>query len=87
MTKLERNKYDKEYVFGFVPTYALPIRTPWSLDPLVTELEDVFIDGKIINAHIFFFLFQKNCADISANYSEVIGGIKFGPATIGCTLP
>ena len=52
MSKLQRSKVDEVYVCGFVPSYSLPNRTPWSLDPfldpLVTELEDAFIDGIII---------------------------------------
>ena len=49
ITKLERCKVNEVYVCGFVPSYALPNRAPWSLDPfldpLITELEDAFIDG------------------------------------------
>ena len=49
MAKLDRNKTDEVYVCGFVPSYILPNKMPWSLDPflhpLITELEDAFIDG------------------------------------------
>lgn len=37
------------YVCGFVPCYLLPKKMLWSQDPflhpLVTEIEDAFIDG------------------------------------------
>jgi len=50
MSKVERSNIEEVYVSGFVPSYALPNRMPWSLDPfldpLITELEDAFIDGK-----------------------------------------
>ena len=50
MTKLSRSKTDEVYVCGFVPSYLLPNRIAWSLDPflhpLVTELQDIFIYGK-----------------------------------------
>ena len=52
MTKLSRSKIDEVYVCGFVPGYLLPNRMPRSLDrfldPFVTELEDIFIDGLLI---------------------------------------
>ena len=50
MSKVERSNIEEVYVSGFVPSYTLPNRMPWSLDPfldpLITELEDAFIDGK-----------------------------------------
>ena len=49
MTKADRSTQGKVYVCVFVPSYLLPNKTPWSLDPflhvLITELEDAFIDG------------------------------------------
>ena len=52
MTKLDRSKTDEVYVCGFVPSYTLPKKMPWSLDPflhpLITDVEDAFIDGKSI---------------------------------------
>ena len=55
MTKLSRSKIDEVYVCGFVPSCLLTKRMPWSpdpfLDPLVTELEGIFIDG-LLNKYI-----------------------------------
>ena len=49
MTKEDWSKQGEVYVCGFVPSYLLPNKMPWSLDPflhpLITELEDAFIDG------------------------------------------
>ena len=49
MTKEDRSKQGEMYVCGFIPNYLLLNKMPWSLDPflhpLVTELEDMFIDG------------------------------------------
>ena len=46
MTKNDRSKVD---VCGFVPSYTVPNKIPWSLDPfldpLITEVEDSFING------------------------------------------
>ncbi len=49
MSKLDRLKTEEVYVCGFVPSYVLPKKMPWSLDPflhpLITEIEDAFING------------------------------------------
>ena len=49
MTKADRSKTDEVYVGGFVPNYLLPSKMPWSRDPflhpLVTDIEDAFING------------------------------------------
>ena len=49
MTKEDRLKQGEVYVCAFIPSYLLPNKMPWSLDPflhpLITELEDMFIDG------------------------------------------
>ena len=49
MSKQDRANTDEVYVCGFIPAYVLPKKMPWSLDPfihpLITEIEDVFIDG------------------------------------------
>ena len=51
MTTLDRSKTDEVYVCGFVPSYTLPKKMPWSLDPflhpLITDVENAFIDGKL----------------------------------------
>ena len=56
MVKLDRNKTDEVYVCGFVPSYILPNKMPWSLNPflhpLVTELEDAFIDGNFCSLNL-----------------------------------
>ena len=47
--KLDRASTDDVYVCGFVPCYMLPNKMPWSLDPslhpLISEIEDLFIEG------------------------------------------
>ena len=49
MSKQDRANIDEVYVRGFVPAYMLLKKMPWSLDPfihpLITEIEDAFIDG------------------------------------------
>ncbi len=49
MYKTERSKVEEVYVVGFVPTYILPKKRPCLLDPfldpLVTDVEDIFIHG------------------------------------------
>ena len=49
MYKEERSAADEVYVVGFVPSYLLPKRQPNALDPflepLISEIEDIFIDG------------------------------------------
>jgi len=51
MRKLDQASTDEVYVCGFVPCYVLPHKMPWSIDPflhpLITEIEDLFIDGKL----------------------------------------
>ena len=48
MSKTDRSKTDEVYVCGFVPSYTLPKKMPWSLDPflhlLISDIEDAFID-------------------------------------------
>ena len=52
MSKVQRSKIEEVYVCGFVPSYALSNKMPWSLDPfispLVSDLEDAFINGKFL---------------------------------------
>ena len=66
MAKTDRTKTDEVYVCGFVPSYALPNKMAWSLDPflhpLVTELEDAFIDG--IRNYLLFSVFCKSTEDL-----------------------
>ena len=51
MSKQNRSKHGEVYVCGFVPSYLLPNKMPWSIDPflhpLITEIEDAFIDGML----------------------------------------
>lgn len=51
MRKIDRANTDEVYVCGFVPCCALPDKMPWSIDPflhpLITEVEDLFISGKL----------------------------------------
>ena len=50
MKKSVRCTTDEVYVVGFVPKYLIPKKRACSLDPflhpLLTDLEDGFIDGK-----------------------------------------
>ena len=52
MSKVDRSKTEEVYVCGFVSSYALPNKMPWSLDPfispLISDLEDAFIKGKFM---------------------------------------
>ena len=49
MVKAKRSKTDQVYVVGFVPSYQLPKSRPCSLDPflhpLVSDIENIFING------------------------------------------
>ena len=55
MYKHERSATEEVYVVGFVPSHMLPKKRPNSLDPflepLVSEIENIFIEGK---AYIIF---------------------------------
>ena len=65
MTKHDRSKVDEVYVCEFIPSYAVPNKMPWAmdpfLDPLITEVEDSFINGKIFvmkYMHVYIKLFK-----------------------------
>uniref|UniRef100_A0A1X7U041 Uncharacterized protein n=1 Tax=Amphimedon queenslandica TaxID=400682 RepID=A0A1X7U041_AMPQE len=49
MLREDRSKIEEVYVCGFVPCYIVPNKMPWALDPfldpLVTDIEDSFING------------------------------------------
>ena len=49
MSKENRSATEEVYVVGFVPSYLLPKKTPIALDPflepLISEIEDIFIEG------------------------------------------
>ena len=49
MSKCDRSRVEEVYVCSFIPSYKLPKKTPWSLDPflspLIKELETLFIEG------------------------------------------
>ena len=51
MFKKDRSKNDEVYVCGFVPNHLLPNKRPNALDPfihpLIEEIKDLFIDGKV----------------------------------------
>lgn len=55
MEKEQRSKTEEVYVVGFVPSHTLPKKRPCSIDPflhpLVTEIEDIFINGIYDHAH------------------------------------
>jgi len=50
MYKKERSCTEEVYVVGFIPSHLLPKKRPSSLDPflhpLVSDVEDIFINGK-----------------------------------------
>lgn len=52
MYKEERSFTGEVYVVGFVPNYLLPKKRPCALDPflhpLISEVEEIFINGKMI---------------------------------------
>ena len=52
MDKSSRCHTDEVYVVGFVPKYLVPKRRSCSLDPflhpLLSDLEDGFIDGRLL---------------------------------------
>lgn len=49
MLKDDHVKGGEIYICGFLPSYRFPNEMPWSLDPfldpLITEIEDAFING------------------------------------------
>lgn len=51
MSKEQRCSTDEVYVVGFVPSHLLPKKRPIYLDPflepLMTDIEDGFIDGNL----------------------------------------
>jgi len=53
MYKHERAATEEVYVVGFVPSHMLPKKRPNSLDPflepLVSEIENIFIEGNCIS--------------------------------------
>ena len=53
MYKEERSTTGEVYVVGFVPNYLLPKKRPCTLDPflhpLISEVEEIFINGKMIS--------------------------------------
>jgi len=54
MSKQDRSKAGEVYVCGFVSSYVLPNKMPWSLDPflhpLIVEVENSFINGQLYMA-------------------------------------
>ena len=53
MAKEQRLQTGEVYTVGFVPSYDLPDARPNSIDPflepLVSDIENGFIEGKLIN--------------------------------------
>ena len=51
----------EDYVAGFVPCHLLPHKRPCSLDPfldpLITEIEDIFINGKCNIVNLLYYKF------------------------------
>ena len=49
MSKKYRAREEEVYVFGFVPSYLMPNKSPNALDPFlepfVRDVEDSFIEG------------------------------------------
>ena len=49
IAKEQRLRTGEVYTVGFVPSYDLPDARPNSIDPLVSDIEKGFIEGKLIN--------------------------------------
>ena len=51
MAKKDRCSTEEVYVVGFVPSHQLPKKRPCAIDPflypLVVDLTDLFLDGKV----------------------------------------
>jgi len=91
MLKQDRVKGGEIYVCGFVPSYQLPNKMPWSLDPfldpLITEIEDAFINGGHVCFKISVTLCYFTCGiGIQVDYKGTVAGISPGPAKIRCLL-
>ena len=60
MHKKERCCSEEVYVVGFVPSHLLPKKRPCALDPfihpLVSDVEDIFINGKF---EVFMLQFYR----------------------------
>ena len=56
MSKVERSSIDQVYVVGFVPSCQLPKARPCSLDPflhpLISDVENIFINGMNLQCSI-----------------------------------
>ena len=56
MKKADRLKTEEVYVCGFISNYQLPNKAPWYLDPflhpLISDIEDAFINGILHTWHI-----------------------------------
>lgn len=90
MKKVDRASTDEVYVCGFVPCYALPNKMPWSIDPflypLITEIEDLFIDGRHalqlnIKVHLIFVH-----TGIEVDYKGNIAGLEPGKVLLRCLI-
>lgn len=57
MYKEDRSATEEVYVVGFVPSHMLPKKQPNALDPflepLISEIENIFIDGICLFSTIY----------------------------------
>lgn len=85
MKKQDRAKVSEVYISGFVPSYLLPNKCAISLDPflepLVTELEERFVNGTKITFIICLMLNNH-----FRNRNATVAGIPPGRAVIRCLL-
>eukprot|EP00731_Ephydatia_muelleri_P006691 Em0003g939a len=78
MRKSDRSKVDEVYVCGFVPSYLLPNKCPVSLDPflepLVTEVLDLFINGIEVDYAVRWqgFPLEKHLSGVCFYYGQEI---------------
>ena len=63
MAKRDRSRVEEVYVCGFVPSYALPNKMPWSLDPflflLLQKLKTALLMVRFVlaNLHNYSYLY------------------------------
>lgn len=74
MYKENRSATEEVYVVGFVPSHMLPKKRPNALDPflepLISEIENIFIDGIDLFYNIATY---KICVNIHALPQRFIG--------------
>jgi len=91
MSKEHRSTIDEVYVSGFVPKYLLPNKRPNSLDPfldpLITEIEDSFIEGEQMQIYTqrYYISFMYNLILNDTMYSQTLV-VLFVYMTVGISV-